>query len=409
VPVRGPQGSAVVHVIGGQASGPWTFSTFEVIFEEQHKKADLVSGRIVEYEPDAYVDMHTQAAAVPEYTSNEVVAEPRMDGDFPCVFGSLGAALRSQLGECHMPTVQGDAVDRSEADLRYGRFVLRETDLYLDDVFKVPLTRTYNSFEWIAPNPTHAFGINTNHPYDIAPLGNRNPYSYQMIVLEDADFLYFDRISKGTGYADAVYQHNETSTNFYGATQSWNGKGWTTKLADGSEIHFPESYAATNLAQGAPTEIVDGKGNRLELIRDGKRNLQEIRTPHGHWIRFSYDNFSRIVQAETDKGDWAHYFYAPDGMLTDAILSSGKARHFEYQENRMTAVSNEKGQALVRNRYESGFLTEQTFANGDKYSYSYERDPVYGYPTSALVTLPNGSTRSVTLAASIPNFVLNPR
>jgi hypothetical protein len=47
-----------------------------------------------------------------------------------------------QLGSCAMPTVHGDPVDRFEVDLRYGNFILRETDLFLDDVFKVPLTRT---------------------------------------------------------------------------------------------------------------------------------------------------------------------------------------------------------------------------------------------------------------------------
>jgi hypothetical protein len=45
-------------------------------------------------------------------------------------------------------------------------------------------------------------------------------------------------------------------------------------LEDGSTIHFPESYNAVNLAQGAPTEMTDGAGNKVELVRDGKRNLQ---------------------------------------------------------------------------------------------------------------------------------------
>jgi len=80
------------------------------------------------------------------------------------------------------------------------------------DGFKVPLTRAYCSNEWVDQNPVHAFGRDSNHPFDVAPIGTRNPYTHQMIVLEDADFLYFDRISKGTGYADSVFQHSEIST-----------------------------------------------------------------------------------------------------------------------------------------------------------------------------------------------------
>jgi hypothetical protein len=145
IPVRGPNGDATAHVIGGRRTGPWVFTTFEIDFEKQHEKLNLISGRLVEYDPNAYVEVHTQTAALPQY-SNTVAAAPRFDGEFPCV--SATVATRSvvpQLGNCAMPTVHAGPVDRFEADLRYGRFVLRETDLYLDDVFKVPLTRSYSS------------------------------------------------------------------------------------------------------------------------------------------------------------------------------------------------------------------------------------------------------------------------
>jgi len=98
-----------------------------------------------------------------------------------------------------MPTVHAGVVDQFEVDLRSGAFVLRQSDLYLNDVIEVPLTRSYNSRDWMAKNRVHAFGRNSNHPYDIAPLGSRNPYTYQMIALEDGDFIYFDRISKAQG------------------------------------------------------------------------------------------------------------------------------------------------------------------------------------------------------------------
>jgi YD repeat-containing protein len=303
--------------------------------------------------------------------------------------------------------MSGDPVDRLEADLRYGNFVLRETDLFLDDVFKVPLTRTYTSNEWAPSNPVHAFGRNSNHPYDIAPIGTRNPYTYQMIVLEDGDFLYFDRISKGTGYADSVFQHTETSTRFYKSTQRWNGTGWTTRLSDGSEIFFPESYNAKNLAQGAPTEMRDAKGNHLELHRDPHRNLEEIVTPHGHWIRFTYDDQSRIKRAEDDANHWAQYEYDADGMLKSAILSSGRERHYEYDGVLMKLVTDEKGRVLIRNSYKERFLRQQQFENGAIYSYSYDWAPNEYYPTKVRVTLPDGTNRELSVGDSVPDFVRN--
>jgi YD repeat-containing protein len=277
----------------------------------------------------------------------------------------------------------------------------------LDDVFKVPLTRSCSSDDWVSANPVHAFGRNSNHPYDIAPVGSRNPYTYQTIALEDGDFLYFDRISKGTGYSDAVYQHTETSTRFYKATQRWQGNGWTTRLADGSEIHFPESYAAKNMAQGAATEMIDPKGNRLELRRDPERNLQEIRTPHGHWIRFQYDDQSRIERAEDDAGHWAQYEYNSDGMLEVATLSSGRQRHYEYDGILMTRITDEKGHALLQNWYRSKLLIRQQFGDGETYSYDYDWKPGHFYSDKVSVTLPNESRRDVKVAGSVPEFVKN--
>lgn len=407
IPVRGPSADAVAHVIGGRGTGPWVFTTFEVDFEKLHKKVDLISGRVVEYDPSGYVETHTQAAVVPEYTT-AVVAAPRFDGEFPCVFASVGKTnVIPQLGNCAMPTMHDNPVDRFEADLRYGNFILRETDLFLDDVFKVPLTRTYVSNEWVDQNPVHAFGRNCNHPFDIAPIGTRNPYTYQMIVLEDADFLYCDRISKGTGYADSVFQHTETSTRFYKATTRWDGHGWTTKLADGSEILFPESYNAKNLAQGAPYEMRDASGNRLELHRDPQRNLQEIRTPHGHWIRFSYDELSRIKRAEDDAGNWAQYEYNADGMLKGAILSSGRKRFYDYSGVLMTQITDESGRVLIHNWYWERFLQRQQFENGAVYSYSYDWPQNEYLPRRVWVTLPDQTRQELSVAASVPEFVRN--
>jgi YD repeat-containing protein len=306
-----------------------------------------------------------------------------------------------------MPTTYAVAVDRFEADLRDADFVLQETDLRLNDVFDVPLTRSYRSRDWAHSNPVHAFGRNSNHPYDVAPIGTRNPYTYQMLVLEDGEFLYFDRISKGTGYADALYMHTETSTRFYKATQQWNGSGWTMKLADGSEILFPESYSAKNMAQGAPIEMRDASGNRLELKRDGQRNLQEIRTPHGHWIKFSCDDFSRIKRAEDDAGDWAQYEYNSDGMLTTAILSSGRQRHYDYEGTLMTQISDESGHILLRNWYDRGYLKRQEFGNGPAYSYSYDWSSKSYYPAKVWVTLPDQTTKELSVADSVPEFVKN--
>ena len=227
-----------------------------------------------------------------------------------------------------------------------------------------------------------------------------------MIVLEDGDFLYFPRISKGTGYADAVYRHTETSTKFYKATINWNGNGWTGRLTDGEVIHFPESYSARNLAQGAAMEMLDSKGDRLELRRDGQRNLQEIRTPHGHWIKFDYDDASRIMRAEDDKGKWARYEYNTDGMLNKVTLSSGSERHYIYDKYLMTDITDENGRLMLHNSYRPpGILVRQQFGNGSAYSYDYDWLPDAYYSRSVTVTMPGGRSIKLEVGDSVPDYV----
>lgn len=337
-------------------------------------------------------------------------APPRSAGTHPCVFApvSNGIAVAS-LGRCATPTTHAGAVDRFEVDLRYGAFVLRQTDLQLNDVFDVPLTRSYNSNDWLAKNPVHAFGRNTNHPYDIALLGTRNPYTDMTLALEDGDLLFFDRVSNGTGYADAVYQHTETSTRFYKATINWNGNGWTLRLADGSKISFPEAYNAQSLAQGAAMDLRDPSGKRLELRRDGQRNLQEILTPHGHWIRFTYDDKSRITKAEDDSGKWVRYEYGADrfGMLLHVIHSSGEERHYEYQGVLMAAILDRDRHILLRNSYQSGVLTRQVYANGDVFEYRYIWNAKRTYAEKVVVTLPSHKQEEIEAGDSVPEYVRN--
>ena len=418
--VSGPRGEATLDVRGDKAGEQWHFSTFEVVLEKQRKKLDLVSGRTVTYEPDVYVDVHTMAARTAEYLRT-TVPPPTLDGTFPCVSASLASLnLRSSghgketsaplLGRCLMPlglagaSKDGD-LDRVEVDLRDGSFVMRQTDLSIAGAFPALLTRSYRSDDWLARDRSHAFGNNSNHPFDIAPLGDRNPYTYQLLALEDGDSLFFERISKGSGYADAVYQHSETSSRFYKATQSWNGEGWTLRLADGSEMRFPESYNADNLAQGAAILLRDPAGNELRLGRDRRRNLREILASQGHWIRFEYDDHARIVTARDDAGAWSAYTYNMEGMLVSVVFSSGRERHYTYEGPRLMTVANERGRVLLRNTYEDRFLVGQQYADGSVLRFRYELDPGHFWFRSASVTMPDGTQHTVDTGASVPAWL----
>jgi YD repeat-containing protein len=352
--------------------------------------------------------LHVQEFALARLHGDAPAA--KLDGTHACMLTTFTAGDEEPtLTRCASPTIHRGAVNQFEVDLRYGAFKALQTDLEVKDVFDVPLTRTYIAQDWVGDNRVQEFGINTNHPYDIAPLGTRNPYTEMELTLEDGDFLYFKRVSPGTGYADAVYQHTETSTRFYKSTINWNGNGWRLQLTDGEEMFFPESYAAKNLAQGAATEIRDAEGNKLELKRDGQRNLMEILTPRGHWIKFTYDNQARIVRAEDDAGQWAKYAYNGGGMLADVVHSSGQASHYDYSGSLMTAILDGQGHVLVRNTYSGNVLTAQVYPNGNIYRYQYVWSPNKRCVVKVTVTMPNGSKQEVEPADSVSEWLRNNR
>jgi hypothetical protein len=242
--VHGPKADATAQVSGGRTSGePWKFTTLEVTVPELKKKVNLITGAIIEYDPSAYVNIHTEAAAIPEYVLADV-PPPRWDGNYPCVFAVANYApeIRTCATPVPMSRSNRESVDHFETDLRTGKFILRQTDLSIQEAgFEIPLTRSYTPQDWLPQNKMHAFGVNSNHPYDIAPLGTRNPYTEQYIVLEDGAFLYFPRVSDGTGYSDAIFRQSEAGNSYYKATVHWTGQGWELQAQDGSRISFPES------------------------------------------------------------------------------------------------------------------------------------------------------------------------
>jgi YD repeat-containing protein len=403
--VRGPKGRGTAQIVGGRQDSPWVFTTLEVVMPQLKKKVDVITGRIIEYDPDAYIDTHTEAPSIPEYA---LMAAPpsHWNGYFPCVYATATPNSAPQAGSCTTPVPMSRAsrtpVDRFETDLRTGKFIMRQTDLSISEAgFEIPLTRTYTADDWVPRNKSHAFGMNSNHPYDIAPLGTRNPYTEQFIVLEDGDILYFPRVSRGGGYPDAVFRQSEVGNSFYNATQKWDGTGWLTQLRDGSTIHFPESYSARNLAQGAPTEMVDSTGNKIELIRDPKRNLQEVRGPDGASIKLQYDDHDRIVRAEKYDREWTKYAYDSAGFLTSAIHSGGTARYYFYEGGLLTWVRDEQNRLLLHNVYAGTWLIRQQFGNGEAIQYLYNLSANKFYAGQVSLTFSDGSVKTIPIGDSV--------
>jgi hypothetical protein len=169
---------------------------------------------------------HRQALVAPVITPRP--APSPETGRYPCFLVrpatdavAPGADVSAQIAEC-IPDMHADReADELEIDLRYGALVTRKTDLFVADSIPLALTRSYRVWD----HRPRAFGLGTNHPYDTFPVGSRQPYTFIDVFLADGSPIHFDRISQGTGYADAVYEHTATSTRFFKSRFQWNGNG----------------------------------------------------------------------------------------------------------------------------------------------------------------------------------------
>jgi len=336
---------------------------------------------------------------------------PAWDGSYP----SVVISLVDQSGHPRFktsilkvaPTVKHDVpVNQFEVALDSGMFKVRQTDIFVPDVMPLVLTTTYRVWD----DHSRAFGVGGNHPYDICPTGTRFPYTLQYLNLEDGRQIYFPRISKGTGYDDAVFRHGQTRSEFFDARNSWNGNGWTMTFHDGRQFIFPEAYFAKSYAQGAPIEMRDGKGNRIQLKRDGVRNLQQLVSPSGHTISFKFDENNRIIEAHDDAGNTRRYTYDYGGHLRSVEDATHVLYRFEYQRliNEkgydpflLTAVLDGNGTRLLENFYrDRSRVSAQKLETGEEYRYDYIFDSDHKI-IATLVTLPSGQAKRFLFSGGI--------
>ena len=121
--------------------------------------------------------------------------------------------------------------------------------------------------------------------------------------------------------------------------------------------------------------------------------MRRLISPSGRVISLTYDRSGLIRQARDDAGHYVDYSYDSSGRLIVVHDSQGPTFRYTYDRrsaDKMVTVENGDGQVLLRNVYDlSGRVSEQKFADGSRYGYSYELDGS-GRVTQATASLPDG-------------------
>ena len=283
-------------------------------------------------------------------------------------------------------------------DVATGLFMMGKSDLYLPDgIMPIDFKRTYRQSDTFS----RAFGIGASHSYELFFTGTVNPYTYIDLNLPDGQKYRFNRISAGTSYADAVYEHVTSRTRFYKAKISWNGAGWNLVLRDGTLMAFRDGFNATRPGQSGLLKIQDPNGNTTTIIRDSAGNATQITAPNGRWISLTYDTGNRITQVQDNNiGRTLTYEYDATGRLIKVTDPNGGTNEFTYDvSSRMLTLKDARGIVFLTNEYDApGKVIKQTMIDGGIYLFNYTMSGSNIIQTD--VTDPRGNISSRTFNAT---------
>jgi RHS repeat-associated protein len=289
------------------------------------------------------------------------------------------------------PTVGGGSSAGDPVDLQTGLFTYHKTDLVLPDTIPVVVDHTYRQSD----ANSYSFGLGAASSYDMR-LWSTDNWHVADLIMPDGGRVHYVRTSPGTGFTDAVYQASTTPGRFFGSTIAWDADrvGWDLTLRDGTTYIFGEI---------APLQAIrDRYGNQVTITRQSGQsgNITQITSPHGRWVRFTYDASNRITQARDNGGRTVGYTYDASGRLATATDAASRVTTYGYNaSNQMTSVKNGRNNTYVTVGYDTnGRVLSQTAGDGGTYGFVYALDGS-GHVTSTTVTDPRTYQRKVTFDA----------
>jgi RHS repeat-associated protein len=266
---------------------------------------------------------------------------------------------------CEQEAHAGDPVDCAT-----GLFFHRRTDLAIADTIPLSVTRVYRTNDGLSRD----FGIGANHNYAMFlnnPSGSTNTSTPPAVdlIMPDGRKVRFEKYS-GTGAADVIYKHTSSPSSWLGATLQWNVPNDVWEITTLTKTVYSFSPHAPNVLRG----IRDRYGNAVTIVRVGEGgNIQQVRSPNGRTLTFTYDVANRITRIRDNLGRVTRYEYDAQGRLSKAYDPDNKFERYEYNSaHRMTAVIDKRGNTMVTNVYDAyGRVSQQTLADGAVWGFDY--------------------------------------
>ncbi|MHB8419874.1 MAG: DUF6531 domain-containing protein, partial [Myxococcales bacterium] len=293
---------------------------------------------------------------------------------------------------------QGGSADPNGGDpveLATGQFTRIETDLEVQDVFPIRLSRIYRSLDV----NQRSFGIGTSLTYEVFQY-SPNQYQVDEVILPNGGRVIFNRTTTGNEYNTSRFETTAPGS-WAGSRVEWDTQdsGWLLFFRDGRIWHFGEVR---------PLQYMEDRdGNRLIFTRQSGTEEQggmsgpimRITTPSGRWVALTYDAYGHVTQAQDNAGRTVSYGYnSAHTELTSVTDADGNTHSFVWgtsgnDANELTEVVDARGTVLVHNHYDgTGRVVEQDLADSTSFLFDFDAGP-----SQVAETDRNGNQRLVTI------------
>jgi YD repeat-containing protein len=220
-------------------------------------------------------------------------------------------------------------------------------DSVLDGSPPVVLKRVYRN----ADSRSRPFGVGTNHSLATLLIGDAPTFSYTDLILADGGRIHYARISPGTGYATAIFEHTGTPTEYQYSRLMWNGGGWIIQLKNGALYRYPECPPVLNKPCSV-SEYQDQEGRKTVMTHDRRMNLIKVESSTHETLDFAYDDHDRIIRVIDKQGRIVRYEYDPHGRLVRVLAPDGAIQEYGYDDHHQMTFVREPG-VEVHNTFDS--------------------------------------------------------
>lgn len=176
----------------------------------------------------------------------------------------------------------------------------------------------------------------------------------------------------------ATHQENGSVVFFEYRGEEWRPVSPLTQAtltqSGGSYVYtLPSQTKLIFNAEGLLTSEADSDGNALTMHRDGDGRLESVSDGAGRELTFSYDAEGQVSAVTEPTGGTVKYTYE-DGDLT-SVTEAGESQpawRFDYgASNRMTAVTNGRGETTTTKYEENGRVASEVAPTGATRRWEY--------------------------------------